>query len=93
MKSGIIKREAMYADLIESLLASGAKKATRLEGPKRTIVATRRFYGNKPDKKVIEVLITDGPPNYANQQRQKRIKKTGTLSPKFVLAFPPKKKR
>lgn len=84
----------LYGDLIGALLDDGkAHKATRFMGNNRTIVATRRFYRGRPGKRQIEVLITDGRPNYENRQRIKKARKAGGLMPTFVLEYPPGKKR
>ena len=50
---------------VETLLESGARKATVFQHPSLTVVATRRV---RPDKReaIVEILLTIGRPNAHN---------------------------
>lgn len=64
-----------YATVSSRLVLSGAYQAVMYVSPTRTIKATRRRYKGKFDKRAVEITITDGPPNYAERQFIKLLKK------------------
>jgi hypothetical protein len=86
-----------YAKLADALLASEAHKATKYLSDKHVINATRILYAGKilPDRCRINILFTDGRPNYTERQFIKLCKKAGEPFPirNIQLKFPPKKRK
>jgi hypothetical protein len=82
------------ADVIGTLLSSGAKTATKYVSEKLTIRASRRIYryNGKPGND-IEVVLTIGKPNFEAREFIKLCKKAKEPFPvkKIQLKFPPKK--
>jgi hypothetical protein len=70
-----------YSKVAQALLGSGAHQAILYVSPKRTIKATRRRFKGKFDRRAIELIFTDGPPNYAERKFIKLLKKAGEAFP------------
>jgi len=63
-----------YNRVIGTLLANpGVRQAVLYFGPKRVVRATRRHKYSKCLTRV-EILVTDGVPNYRERERIKRFK-------------------
>lgn len=78
-----------YEAVIEALLDSGAHRAIKYLSAKRTLKATRKSYKGKFNKRVVEVQITDGPPNYDERKFIKLAKKAKEPFPikKIQISF------
>jgi hypothetical protein len=80
--------------LIDALIKTGARKATRYVSPRLVVKACRR---HKPDRRNlrVEFVVTLGAPNYAEREFIKRCKKAGEPFPvrKIQLQFYPLKKK
>jgi hypothetical protein len=70
-----------YAKVAQALLDSGAYQAVLYVSPTRTIKATRKRLRGKFDRRSVELILTDGPPAYAERQRIKLLKKAGEPFP------------
>lgn len=82
----------LYAGkVVETLLESGAVKATKYMSPSVTIKATRRLYGGKIAKqsRTIDIVVTLGKPNYKEREFIKLAQKAGEEFPiwKIQLCF------
>ena len=65
-----------YASMIDMLISKNAYSVTWFAAENRTVRIVRRRYGKnkKFNKRVMEIQITDGPPNYAERKRIKSKK-------------------
>lgn len=66
---GTIFHEFMYPPVTK-----GIKKLTIYENAKSTFKVTRKLYKGKPSKKVLELVVTFGPPNYLDRAIIKKYK-------------------
>lgn len=81
--------------VVDALLATDAHKATKFVSEKHVVRATRRLFGGKILKRgSIDIVLTIGPPNYAERQFIKQLRKVGEPLPlkKIQLKFPPMKR-
>lgn len=62
--------KAAVADVVETLINSQAKKATKFLSPKLVVSASRRLYNNKIDKRDrrTDVVLKIGIPNYLERE-------------------------
>lgn len=84
----------MYDQIIETLVATKAIKATKYISEKEIIRATRTRYGKTFSRGNLELTVTRGKPNYAEREFIKSCKKAGEPFPvkKIQLKFFPQKK-
>lgn len=79
--------------VVDALLGSGAKRATRYLSEKRVVKATRR---HKPDRRArtAEFVVTVGAPNYAEREFIRVCRKAREPLPvrRVVLTPYPKKR-
>lgn len=82
------------ARVVEALLESGARKATKFVSPDLTVKATHQFKPRKNDR-LTEVRLTFGQPNYAESKFIAKAIAAGEPFPvkKVQLKFYPKRKR
>lgn len=82
------------AKAIRALLENEAHKATLFISDKLTLVATRKLFNGKPNKRQIEIGLTYGPPNYENRKFIKLAKLAKEPFPirKIQFKFPAKRK-
>lgn len=78
--------------VIESLINTNAKTATKFVSPKEIIRAT--IHGKHRKGSNYEIVLTIGRPNYAERKFIKDCKKAGEPFPikRVQLKFPPKKR-
>lgn len=82
--------------VVDMLVSSGARRATKFVTPKFVVRATiRRDRRRIPTKGTVEISLTIGRPNFAERRFIKALKKTGEPFPvkKIKLTFPAKRKR
>ena len=81
--------------VIEDLVTTKARTATKYLSDKLTVKATRPLYqGNRFHKRQLDIVLTVGPPNYAERRFIKLCRKAGQAFPvrKVQLKYPPQKK-
>lgn len=83
-----VVRNIVYGDHVGDTIL----KATKYVAENVTVKATRKLYGGKIDRryKRTEIMLTIGPPNYAERQFIKTLKKAGEPFPvkKVQLKMP-----
>lgn len=83
------------SELAEEILNKGAYKATKffkgLDAKDTTVKVTRKLYKGRFSRKVIELLVTIGPPNYEERNKIKQAKKLGFGLVEMTVKYPPKK--
>lgn len=67
--------------MAEILIATGARTATKYWTEKLTTKVSRPKYKGKPSRRQIELVVTIGPPNYAERGFIKSCKKAGEPFP------------
>lgn len=70
-----------YSKVAQALLDTKAYQAILYVSPTRTIKATRRRFKGKFGRRAVELIFTDGPPNYLERKRIKELKKVGEPFP------------
>lgn len=85
----------MYDSIIKTLLATKAMRATKFVAPNHIIRVVRRKYKTGFDRSTIELVITEGRPNYIEREFIKKLKKAKEPFPvkKVQLKFLPAKKK
>lgn len=80
--------------VIDTLVASGAWRATKYISDRVVVTATRKLFRRRlPGKRYnIEVILHSGRPNYREREFIKECKRAGVTFPvkKIHLQFPPK---
>ena len=86
----------LHSEVIQALVTSDARTATKYLSDKLVVRATRRLYGKtyRPSKGQLEILLTEGRPNYRERDFIRRCKTAGEPFPvrKVQLKFPPASK-
>lgn len=85
----------LLAKLVETLVSSKAHSAIYYESEKMIYKVTRTMFQGNFDKRILQVSLTAGRPNYQERKFIKLCKKAGEPFPikKIQLKFPPKKKK
>jgi len=85
----------MYDQLIETLVAAKAWKATKYISDKEIVRVSRTRYQFGFDRGNLELTLTKGKPNYAEREFIKLCKKAGEPFPvkKVQLKYLPQKKK
>lgn len=89
---------AAHTQVIQALLDSGARSATKYVSARQVVRATRRLYradGRQIRKRgPTEIVLHIGAPNYLERDFIKACRKSGEPLPvlNVQLKFPPKKK-
>lgn len=86
----------IYGHLAETLVNCECYTATKFISPVHIIRATRKVYNRRIDKRRnVEIMFTDGRPNYHARQHIKLLKKAGEPFPvkKILLTFFPKRRK
>lgn len=88
-----VTRKAI-AQVTETVLGLGARRAVKIISPKLTVKATRRHRQDKRNRQT-EMVLTIGGPNYAERQFIKAAKAAGESFPirKMLLKWYKRKKR
>lgn len=69
-------REAVVASVISTLIASGARTATKYVASNLTVRATRRRFAKKISPHLpIDLVVTIGPPNHEARERIAQAKR------------------
>lgn len=93
---GITPVSLVVGAVVEALLKSRAKSATKYLKPNLVVRATRRLYGGRIqyEGKVTEVSVTIGKPNYLEREfiQSRRKAKLSFPVVNIQLRFPPKPK-
>lgn len=89
------ERSKACAEAVEEILVNGAYKVTKYLGDKLTVKATMKKYKGKIAKgrKVADIVLTIGPPNYEERDKIKRAKKMGQGPVEMTAKYPPKAKK
>lgn len=87
----------VYGQLAHILISTGSHTATKYLTPKHVVRATRKVFNRKIDKRDrrIEIMFTDGAPNYHARKFIKCCQKAGEPFPVKkiqVAAFPKRRK-
>jgi len=82
------------SDIVIPILEAEAKKVIKFFDEKIRIKATRKLYNGKIDKrgKTIDIVLTIGPPNYAERRMIRNALKTDKrfLKDRSLVIFPMK---
>lgn len=84
------------AQVVDTLLRTGAHRATKYIDPNLTVKATKKnFSGKRPSKGLLELAVTIGRPNFAERKFIALARKAGEPFPvKKIQVKPwPTKKR
>lgn len=86
-----------YGKLAALLVRIGAHTVTKYLSPTHTVRATRKVCAGRIDKrdKNIDIVFTDGRPNYHAREFIKRCKKAGEPFPvkKIQITYFPKRRK
>jgi hypothetical protein len=86
----------VYGKLANILASTGSHTATKYLSPKHVVRATRKVFNRKIDKRDrrMEIMFTDGEPNYHARKFIKRCQKAGESFPvkKIQLTHFPKRR-
>lgn len=88
------ERVEAIRQVAKEILVCGAYKATKYLSDKLTVKATRKRFKGKFHKKVVDITLTIGPPNYEEREKIKQAKKAakgqaGWAVP-MAVKYPPK---
>ena len=86
----------VISPVVDLLVCSGARSATKFVSPKLVVRATiRRHRGRIPVKGPIQIILKIGRPNAREQKFVKQLLKAGVPFPaaKIRLSYPAKRKR
>lgn len=73
----------VYGQLAEILVNGKARRATKFLSEKLVVKATRKLFQGKVDRRSssVDIVLTVGPPNYAEREFIKRCKTVGEPFP------------